>query len=371
MPTCSNCGATVRESARFCTSCGTRLNEPTEPTTSDWSTTPEPAATDSSSPVVETSIWESIRQEVTAGSSEPAGGSTGNNAGAATYAGQEEAAEEETVNEESFTWSWNTPIPSDDDGDSVAPPVDDESSVLIDSEEPGEPAEEAADLTEIEILDDSAGVSDVVAGEEGIATGESDDEEPLPDNPEVDESLESSNDDFENQETLAAWATQWNTPADSLDAVGGEPASVPNTGSDNGVDAEAPEVVTAFDPNATVSDTTGAEEDTVTKAERLIGELRAIIPALARPKPAQPALSSDPKKLASDLDNAATLGDWDDLRKVLLDARDNPRDIDNMLKLASNVDQMLELLDDRNNLAKTATSIAAQLRQPADRSGVL
>jgi hypothetical protein len=272
---------------------------------------------------------------------------------------QDPLAEGETVDEEAFTWSWNTPAADDNSNetstDEAAPPVDDESGVLIETDEPNEQVDGAADLTEVEILDDSPGVSDVVADDDGITTGESAGDEPAPDTGEVDDLLTSPDDEIESQETLAAWATQWNTPTDSAETRGDEQTREP--GSDTADDEVAEE------PND--------EEDTVSKAERLIGELRAIIPTLARPKPAQPALSCNPETLASDLDNAAKLGAWDDLRQILLDARDAPRDIDNMLKLASNVDQMLELLDDRNNLAKTANNVAALLRKPADGSGEL
>lgn len=367
MPTCSNCGATVRESARFCTACGTRLNEPAEPTSSDWSTATEPAAADTSSSVA-TSVWESIRQEVTEETGDTTlttSARTNEHAGVATDDGQESATGDDTGNEEAFTWSWNTPAAQDDDD--VAPPMDDESSVVIDTDEPDAQVEDAPDLTEIEILDDSPEVSDVMAGEDGVATGEAAGDDPAPDTAEVQDLLDASDDTVENQETLAAWATQWNTPVEPATTVEDEQAA-------GEVDAPpiasgvAKEITTAaFDPYATAS-APDSEEDTITKAERLIGELRAIIPTLARPKPSQPALSRDPVELATDLDNAANLGDWADLRQVLLAARDNPRDIDNLVKLGANVDQILELLDDRNNLAKTATNVAALLRQPTDRS---
>lgn len=379
MPTCSNCGATVRENARFCTSCGTRLNEPAEPTSSDWSSTSQAPAADTSSPV-ETSVWESIRQEVTAesGDTNPdsaARASDDTEPAAGAEVEQEVVTENETADEEAFTWSWNTPAAADDNSDAtssddVAPPVDDESSVLLDTGEPNKQEDEATDLTEIDILDDSPEVSDVVAGENGIATSESASDEPAPDTAEVDDLLDAPAGDTETQETLAAWATQWNTPVDSATTVDDEQAGDGDIAPE--ADAVAPETTApAFDPYASAAGSDDDEEDTVAKAERLIGELRAIIPALAQPKPAQPALSRDPAELASDLDNAAKLGAWDDLRQVLLNARDNPRDIDNLVKLGGNVDQMLELLDDRNNLAKTATNVAALLRQPADRAGEL
>ena len=92
MLTCSNCGTSVREGAKFCTSCGTRLNDTvaTPETTSTWmaaTTTPEP--TPDEGETVETATEEPVIEEPVV--EEPAPASA-----------------------ETFSWSWGQPVVADE-----------------------------------------------------------------------------------------------------------------------------------------------------------------------------------------------------------------------------------------------------------------
>lgn len=308
MLTCSNCGATLREGARFCTACGTRLNEEVAANLDGaWTTASEPASHEATS--------------VSAPDQTP---------GAATV-----AADPPPTSDGEFSWTWGDPV----DDDSVEEQANEAPNVALDegdqagtvSESDDEPI---VDATELDILEDDHSTSDE---EDAVSVDVEQQETPASDD-------EDSVDRGDN-ETLAAWAEQWDESADES-AGASATADVDNQGSSGG--------------SGTTGES-GNDEDSVAKAQRLLGELRALMPALVNPRPAPPPSPED-STVADDLESAANIGHFDDVSEALLAARDNPRDVDNMLSLAGMVDRLLELLDDRNNLAKTAESAASRLR---------
>lgn len=364
MLTCSNCGASVREGARFCTTCGTRLNDPVAPdATGVWASpvTSEPPASSAESTVAEpisTSTWSSDTSAQDEGSR-----------GADPNAEADEApiaSEEPVVNtdpdlgtssttppatEEGFTWSWGTSSNGQDgDGRQVADQVDEESGVVIEeagTAETEEDSGELVDATEIDILevDETESAPDAEAN-------------PSPETSDSMLVVEEREDEGEDEsETLAAWAEQWETP---------EPeAGTTMDDTDPESEREDPAESGQADPavaSETVERHSNEEEDTVARAERLIGELRSIIPTLIRPMPSVPVIESDAAAIADELEGAAQAGQFDDIRETLRAARTNPRDVDTMLSLSGKIDRLIELLDDRDNLAKTAGSAASRLR---------
>jgi len=362
MLTCSNCGASVREGARFCTTCGTRLNDPVATdATSVWSTpvTSEPAVS-RAEPVAVDATWSDDTLErddaspapeaTTESSTEPVAGEDSPGTGV--------TSETPPAPDEGFSWSWGTS--SSTSGEEATPAtaqVDEESGIVLEEARTAEATEdtepdELVDPTEIDILE---------ADESGTGSELSADDGPEPETSDtmlVVEDEDGDGDGAEETETLAAWAEQWETsePEDEAAAIadGAETAAEHPSALEQAADTGVSDGVTE-----TPSD---SEEDTVARADRLIGELRSMIPSLLRPMPSTPAFSDDPAALADDLEGAARAGRFDDLRETLLNAREHPRDVDTMLNLSGKINRLIELLEDRDNLAQTAERTAARLR---------
>ncbi|MDQ3654380.1 MAG: zinc-ribbon domain-containing protein [Chloroflexota bacterium] len=367
MLTCSNCGASVREGARFCTTCGTRLNDPVSPDATDVWATPEasePAAS-SAEPAAAESISTSAWSSGTADQGEGSPGADPNADAAEAPVTAEEpdmntdsdtsSAAPPATTEESFTWSWGTSSNGQDGEDRQATgQVDEESSVVL--EEAGSEASEAegdelVDATEIDILE--------------VDTSEPDPVMEAGPNPETSDSMlvvEEREDDEEGEsETLAAWAEQWESPEPDGDSEANDELPEQEPEDPTALDQAADTAVAAGSMDHSADD----EEDTVARAERLIGELRSIIPSLVRPMASAPVVDSNSAAIADELEGAAQPGQFDDVRETLQAARANPRDVDTMLSLSGKIDRLLELLDDRDNLARMAGSAATRLR-PAD-----
>ncbi len=368
MLTCSNCGASVREGARFCTTCGTRLNDPVaSDATSVWAApaTGQPATSSDEATVDEsTSSTESTWSGDTSdqhdarvdAAPEPEAGEDARvdaapEANTDTDSDADAPSEPPPQSDEGFTWSWGTSSNADD----VVTPqavdeVDEESGVVLEDAQDQDPdTSEPVDATEIEILE----VEETTSGSGNDAA------EPAPDTSDTMLVVEDDEHDGQDEsETLAAWAEQWESPEVEDVAIVNDPDSDPTRGESETLDQAGTSEAGDVD--------SGGEEDTVARAERLIGELRAIIPTLARPLPAPPANAlnnlPDPLPLAEELEVAARAGQFDDLREALQAARERPRDVDSMLTLSSKVDRLLELLDDRDNLAQTAERAATRLR---------
>ena len=305
MQTCSNCGASVREGAKFCTSCGTRLNDHASASaTSVWQVPESPSDASASQ----------TSSSGASGSLEPASSSTGSTSSKA---------------DQTFNWSWGSPSEDAATSSSSSTQAEEEmASTDSSADEASTDADAVKDASEVEALDDQPATTD----EESV------------DSQRADASSDSA--------TLSSWTSQWD---DDVDATSPADAS-----------ASASSGARASVSEPTVEEDEG-EEDTVARAERLIGELHKIIPSLARPRP--PVARATTTEEADELERAARVGKFDDIRDALLAARDNPRDIDNMMTLSGKVDRLLELFDDRNNLARTAESIATRLRGANDAPG--
>jgi hypothetical protein len=355
MFTCSNCGASVREGARFCTSCGTRLNDTTGASAeSTWD------ASTSAESVTPAEDGSAATDEATATRVNLASDESAAEASSVTETSDVSPAEDPVGNsldeigtpaddtpapDDAFTWSWGKPVDTDETPSSDNNgQLEVESGVLVQERASATDQEPdtIVDATEIEILEEEPTVTDDdrITEEQARAHDQAGDVE-------IDVVTEESS-DGEGAETLAAWAEQWNEPES-----GNEQDAPSSPGASATSDDGEPEAVKEDEEE---------EEDTVAKAERLIGELRAVIPTLVRPRPAQPVAPGDSAAIADELTRAAKAGNFDDLREALETVRDNPRDIDSMLKLSGQADRLLALLDDRNALATTADSAASQLR---------
>lgn len=299
MQTCSNCGATVREGARFCTACGTQLND----------------ASSGSSPF----SWGAAIEQSKA------------QAGTQATMGWPIAA-----NEESKTVAASDGEPavteanSEEEHHSLAE-VDEETGIVL-SDADQEPISGVVDATEVEDLIPDAGETDA-----------DDDHEAEPDLSVMEDevtmtSIEDDSNESASQDALAKWTSQWSSETE------GAAAGASHT--DNVADDD--------------------DEDVVVKAERLISQLQALVPRLARPKPADPNQKLKPQLLAAELDEYTDGTQWADLREVLERARDNPNDITHLMNVSSNASRLLELLDNREALADRASQVARRLRTPDD-----
>jgi hypothetical protein len=238
----------------------------------------------------------------------------------AADASQETFAEEVTP----MTWSWNRP--------EETPPteaVDEETGIVLDDPD-AEPVPGIVDATELDVLVEEP------AEAEPATTDHAE-----PDLSQMeDEAVSSSPDDApdlaDEQSTIAAWAQEWSSD---------EAPAAPDSVAADDDDDDDPEV-------------------TVAKAERLIAELKSLVPRLARPKPVDPNQALIPQRMAEELESATGETDWEDLREILLQARDNPNDITYLMKVSGNAGRLLELMEQRNTLASTATSVAQRLRNP-------
>ncbi len=334
MHTCSNCGATVREGARFCTACGTRLNDTVvASSTNAWSTSSDAGA----------------------GTSDRTNGDSNGGVSAITPTTKEQEADADAdasavtadahpSPDGEFSWTWGDPVDDGSDKEQVTEDADatldakDHSSA--ESEGDDEPIVDASELGILEEDHTASDEGDAVAADSNHQNQAAVDDE--------------DDDNRADNETLATWAEQWDESAD-------ESATTSTGANDNSTTA-------GVDDEDSSNDADGAGEDTVAKAERLFGELRAMMPALINPRPATPSSPDEATTVADDLETAARISQFDDVSEALLAARDNPRDVDNMLSLAGMVDRLLELLDDRNNLAKSAENAASRLRSTTRRT---
>jgi hypothetical protein len=92
--------------------------------------------------------------------------------------------------------------------------------------------------------------------------------------------------------------------------------------------------------------------------------LQSLVPRLARPKPVNPKQALIPQRLAEELESATSETQWEDLREILVQARDHPNDITYLMSVSGNAGRLLELMDSRDSLANTALNVAHRLRNP-------
>lgn len=366
MLTCSNCGASVREGARFCTTCGTRLNDPVATdATSVWATPLSSVpATSRDEPAAVAATWtgDTSDQDVSSQASEVTTEPSTAQVADEDSPGTETTSEAPPASDEGFSWSWGTSSSTNgDEATRTTDQVDEESGVVLEEAETAEETEntepdELVDATEIDILE---------VDESGTGNESSDGDEPDPETSDTMLVVEDAQDDGDEEtETLAAWAEQWEStetePED--DAAAHIEGAEPEIHQPSALEQAADTAIT----DGTTETPSEDEEDTVAKAERLIGELRSMIPSLLRPMPGTPAISIDTSVIADELESAARGGQFDDIRETLLAAREHPRDVDTMLNLSSKINRLIELLDDRDNLAQTAERTATRLRPDAD-----
>jgi hypothetical protein len=403
MQRCSNCGAAVRPGAKFCTSCGTRLNldqAPTPSTGTTWgtsATTDEtlvatPAVTPEPEERAETTDTMAATDTDAAGSivSEPATeAGTGAAQGADAITGspwraqttdavtEREARDAETTETASTTepapssastsWTWGQRSPSTPEPEATA-----------DAERTDATTTPPKETSWTSRWPSMGGAEEPTTG----ATEATEDESPAdpfadaleaePTTPETTETEETGASTTENAPSTA-WI--WGQPvAEETDAVTESETIVPAAATNN-EDASAaldavPEVerVTVADATAPAGEAVVTGDDSARqRAAALLDELRTLLPQIggSGAVAVTEATSAAGGGVADELSRARDeAGEFSGLRRTLESARDYPRDVDTMLDLVSRADRLLALLDSHEALRRAVDDAITQLRRP-------
>lgn len=317
MDTCTNCGATLRPGAKFCTTCGTRLNE-TPPTNNGWGTprtTPEedsqqttalnavqpPAEVPESPSISETrqrsaNTWSSAYGEGSASGS--ASASSGDPASRFISALDNDVQPvEEAEDEPASTWESSAPA--------FTPPPPSNWSYN--------------------------------AGDKPTASSESDD----------------SGDEDTTWQAPATWGAVQTTEEPPIE----ESEVVDSAGFTDDGDDEVDSL--SGDENLEVSGKSTPElapDEARDKAIALADELRRTIRMMSG------GGESDHGAAVMALTEASLyIGDFSDVRGVLADVKNDPRDIQSLGDLAGKVDRIEALLDEHKSLAEAIETAIREL----------
>lgn len=373
MQTCSNCGVAVRPGAKFCTACGTRLNDVESNTggASSWGvSTPvedTPAATvpseDDSTP--EQPVVDERSETAPDATSTPSTawtwGSTEtdnpaeripvtqtDNDSAASSSGIDDAAAPASgpASNQPFQWSWG-------------------SSSATETEETRGSGEPSTDET--------------LSSQPADADGGNDDDTPQSAEVIVAPSADDDRAGREEREAELADAAppyDWRqsvtyTYKEKSPTVDSSAVDMP---AEDGSDAPASTLFADSDGYGSgMVDETGTT-DAQTRAVELIDELRSLIPtlgataAIASTDVAEPGGSVFDREgaigdIVSDLERATNgIGTSDDLRAVLEAAQSRPRDMDVILDLVARAGSLIDLLDERDRLAAAIERAVSSLR---------
>lgn len=339
MQTCSNCGSVSRDGAKFCTTCGSRLNEVVDTTQSTgW------VAYESSEPE-------------TADAPEPP---------AAVDASDETMASpavtEKPVNISPDTSSAPTPPPSWAWGQSATTA----------KEEPAPEISEPVIETTADTSSDDAAVDEAVPDEVNA---------PSPASPEPDAPAEPIVEEPK-EESLSSWANQWSTDENSDDndeapaPVSVQPEPAATRGSSNAIDyIAAQEIDTDVDAEVGPVDLTAmsAFDNALNqspspkeRAQTLVDQLRDLIAesfdagVTETVSPVIPA-GSDGDALATLNALPADDGTFDSLRAILQGAKEHPRDVDTMLNLLGEINGLIALVDSHQRYVDAVETAKQQL----------
>ena len=343
METCTNCGASLRPGAKFCTTCGTRLNETSASSTSyqGWGTPTSEEQSDSQ----QTSVLNAV--DPAANSEEAPSIRGGNQRSAASWGSAYSGGS-------SASGAGNDPASrfiSALDGDVKPTPESPTAEATSTDDSWGKPAFTPPTPSNWSY---SGGVSESDTSEKATAN-----------------------------DTDSAWSvpSTWTTPADT--------STESNVDEDDAIDAafseeiaEAEEVPTNTAPVSTQeTDSAGftddgddevdylsgdenievagpetpalAPNDARTRAIELVDELRRMVRMMGS------GTESDPGAAAMALTEAVlNVGDYDDVRSVLADIQEDPRDIHALSNLAKKADKIEALLAEHQSLVdaiETAT----------------
>jgi hypothetical protein len=426
MERCSNCGAAVRPGAKFCTSCGTRLNldqASTQPAAASW-TQPADDETEVSTPAVtpeeEPSGQVEERAGTTAATDTDAAGSvvtddTGDDTAsssswrwgsstseqpasapdASEAATEAKAAPEPSRESDGATWSWGQQPQSTQPADEPEPATTDEEATTVEGTEDA-PRDTAWTSRWPSMADDTDTASppeataETAPAEESPANRLADalDEEAATEQ-DTGEQLESRETAEEassagtaetpasTENALAASTSGWSwgqTRVDEEEVATESETIVPTTadasaGLSDASDVEEGESITAVDSTALAEEAqapeTATDDNARQRATALLDELRALLPQIGGAGVASTIADTGERgsNVADELSHARDeAGEFSSLRRTLESARDNPRDVDTMLDLVNRADRLLALLDSHDALAGAVDDAITKLR---------
>lgn len=370
--TCSNCGAAVRPGAKFCTACGTRLNDvAANAAAPEWTAShpvAEPPETDATPGNPDTNLT-TTQLEQEADQAPPAA------ADPQPWSWRSSPADTDTPEGGDIGAGTASEVPRSDEGGDVSDDLTDERRVFhVDWSDTTGSAPESGTATP----DDFTWTWSAADPSEA-ASGDGDDERdeavpeaspPVTDTPvaataassaDADDShLQDQDHDTENEPTSGFWSTD-STPETSEVAA---PDDFSMTAADT-VDREPAAVVQAVDETGPQATT----EDPLDRARHLVEELLTLIPASTDAGQVPPDATSEAAarlaEVRDGLEAARGSSDFADLRTALESARARPRDVDTMLDLVERIDRMMDVLDDRDRLA-AAVDQAIGLLEPAE-----
>ena len=391
MQRCTNCGAAARPGAKFCTSCGTRLNldqapasewgrpaseetivaTPAAPPTSGATETaeqPTDAATDTDaagSMVNEEPAEQAGEPQVTPVGATPNWQERTDQSPDAEPASDPAARASETDSGDGGErrWSWGQPVEA---SASEAPSTEPTEDVSDTTDAAGTAGGGASWTTRWPLMgstdrvtaDEAAGDSEPRRDEESaldrFATG-------LEEEKATDQASEPvSEPEAELATTTPAWPWERHG-ADDTEVVA-EPETI-TAGESAPEAASADEGFTAVDTTAMVEPATGPSgESPRQRASALLDELRALLPQIAAGD-AGPESGVVAGEVADRLTTARNeAGDFTSLRRTLESARQNPRDVDTMLDLVNRADRLVALLDSYERLTGEIDEAVARLR---------
>lgn len=398
MNTCSNCGVAVRPGAKFCTSCGTRLNDVSASAASSEWTSGQPARDEESVPG--TSGVSGAMSET--GVSTASDGTRVDLPTVDASESPDAASSPSTSEEASSSWSWRS-SPSDIDTPTSAPnDAEDQPAAALTSEEsrvftpekrdaelaPSPEADASSDEftwtwgssdSPDSASDDEADTSSTVS-EQGAASVE---DTPLATEPDAISDANTVGGANDGQDSSASPHEQfWAAGSGSGDTSNPSPAASGDADlamEADTVHAQQPPFAEEDDPDPSAAPGEPAlastEEDPLDRARRLVDELRTLIPPPRLYQEDAPqalgatASASVPEGLQGDLESARSSTDFGELRSALESARERPRDVDTMLELVGRIDTMLEALDDRDRLASAVDRAIGQLGAGSSGSG--
>lgn len=389
MNTCSNCGAAVRPGAKFCTACGTRLNDVSASTASSAWTSGQPdmsrtpSDTDASPPTESVRIDSPVLHE--SGSSEPA---------------PAPSTSDDASSDASSSWSWrSSPDPSlstpvtDDGEDVTTEPSSEEPRVfIVDKRDAGSPSSSTTSTTgnadaatdeftwtwgtpdSQDTTEDDEAETSITDAERDAANRVAAEDAPLATEPDSDLSDPIRHDQ---EESFDLPEDSWSSTRASTDEpegttsgdVSGEALPGVDDDSDLELEVDTPQAVDSASGSKRGDETVNAaehpnagDEDPLDRARRLIEELRTLIPPPRLYQEEAPQAVSVPVEgLRDELESARSTSDFRDLRSALESARERPRDVDTMLEMVGRIDTMLEALDDRDRLATAVERVIDRL----------
>lgn len=339
METCTNCGASLRPGAKFCTTCGTRLNETSAPSTNyqGWGATPAESQADSQ----ETSVLNAV--EPPAAKPEESTSIRGGNQRSADSWGSAYSSSG------SASGSGNDPASrfisalDDDVKPSPEPPASDAASV---EDGWGKPAFTPPAPSNWSY---SGGVaeSDTTESETETDSGWN---APSTWTTSATTSTESAEESDDADDVIDAEFSEEIAEAEDV-PVEVTPVSTQETDSAGFTDDGADEVdYLSGDENievAGVENPALAPDDARNRAIELVDELRRMVRMMGN------GTEADPGAAAMALTEAVlNVGDYEDLRSVLDDIQEDPRDIQALSNLARKADKIDALLAEHQSLVE-------------------